>query len=103
MHRADRLKLPTTSPSCAPGFNPIGNVRQYLRQNWLSNTAFEDYEAILDAWRKLVASHVVAIVLDRAVTAPFLLHVPVMITLPGKAQGGVDASSAPTAIPERGQ
>jgi hypothetical protein len=32
---------------------------QYLRQNWLSNTVFENYDAIIDAacaaWRKLIA------------------------------------------------
>ncbi len=31
----------------------------YLRQNWLSNTVFENYDAIIDAacaaWRKLIA------------------------------------------------
>jgi hypothetical protein len=32
------------------------NVWQYLRQNWLSNTVFENYDAIVDAaWRKLIA------------------------------------------------
>jgi hypothetical protein len=35
------------------------NVWQYLRQNWLSNTVFENYDAIIDAacaaWRKLIA------------------------------------------------
>jgi hypothetical protein len=32
---------------------------QYLRRNWLSNTVFEDYDAIVEAafaaWRKLIA------------------------------------------------
>jgi hypothetical protein len=36
--------------------NPVENVWQYLRQNWLSNTVFENYDAIVDAvceaWRK---------------------------------------------------
>jgi hypothetical protein len=39
--------------------NPVENVWQYLRQNWLSNTVFENYDAIVDAvceaWRKLIA------------------------------------------------
>ena len=41
----------TTSPrySRAPELNPVGNVRRSLRQNWLSNTAFENYDAIIDA------------------------------------------------------
>jgi transposase len=52
-HHAD---LP---PSRAPELNPVENVWQYLRQNWLSNTVFENYDAIVDAacaaWRKLIA------------------------------------------------
>jgi hypothetical protein len=36
--------------------NPVENVWQYLRQNWLSNTVFENYDAIVDAacaaWRR---------------------------------------------------
>jgi transposase len=46
-------------PSRAPELNPVENVWQYLRQNWLSNRVFDSYEAILDAacqaWRKLVS------------------------------------------------
>ena len=42
-----------------PELNPVENVWQYLRQNWLSNTVFENYDAIVDAacdaWRKLIA------------------------------------------------
>ena len=38
-----------------PELNPVENVWQYLRQNWLSNTVFENYDAIIDAacaaWR----------------------------------------------------
>ena len=44
--------------SCAE-LNPVENVWQYLRQNWLSNTVFENYDAIVDAackaWRNLIA------------------------------------------------
>jgi hypothetical protein len=46
-------------PSRAPELNPVENVWQYLRQNWLSNRVFDTYEAIVDAacdaWRKLLA------------------------------------------------
>jgi hypothetical protein len=46
-------------PSRAPELNPVENVWQYLRQNWLSNRVFDTYEAIIDAacdaWRKLLA------------------------------------------------
>jgi transposase len=49
----------TFLPSRAPELNPVENVWQYLRQNWLSNRVFDTYEAIIDAaceaWRKLVA------------------------------------------------
>jgi DDE superfamily endonuclease len=46
-------------PSRAPELNPVENIWQYLRQNWLSNRVFESYEEIIkaacDAWRKLIA------------------------------------------------
>ncbi len=39
--------------------NPVENVWQYLRQNWLSSRVFDTYEQIIDAvrdaWRKLLA------------------------------------------------
>lgn len=45
-------------PSRAPELNPVENVWQYLRQNWLSNRVFDTYEAILEAaceaWNKLM-------------------------------------------------
>ena len=43
----------------APRAQPGRNVWQYLRQNWISNTVFENYDAIVDAacdaWRRLIA------------------------------------------------
>ena len=46
-------------PSRAPELNPVENVWQYLRQNWLSNRVFDAYDAILDAaceaWNKFMA------------------------------------------------
>ena len=46
-------------PSRAPELNPVENVWQYLRANWLSNRVFDTYEDIIDAacdaWRKLIA------------------------------------------------
>ena len=46
-------------PSRAPELNPVENIWQYLRQNWLSNRVFETYETIIeaacDAWRTLLA------------------------------------------------
>jgi transposase len=50
---------PIFLPSRAPELNPVENVSQYLRQKWLSNTVFGNYDAIVDAacpaWRKLIA------------------------------------------------
>ncbi len=36
-------------PSRAPELNPVENVWQYLRSNWLSNRVFETYDAIIEA------------------------------------------------------
>src|SRR6202142_290773 len=63
-HTTGKLDVPDNItpiflPSRAPELNPVENVWQYLRQNWLSNTVFENYDAIVDAacdaWRKLTA------------------------------------------------
>ena len=63
-HTTGKLDVPANItpiflPSRAPDLNPVENVWQYLRQNWLSNTVFESYDAIVDpacnAWRKLTA------------------------------------------------
>ena len=47
------LKLPPYSPE----LNPVENVWQFLRGNWLSNRVFETHtdivDAACDAWRKL--------------------------------------------------
>ena len=48
---------PIFLPSRAPELNPVENVWQYLRSNWVSNRVFENYDAIIDAaceaWMKL--------------------------------------------------
>jgi hypothetical protein len=48
---------PILLPSRAPELNPVENIWQYMRANWLSNRVFETYDAIIDAawkaWRKL--------------------------------------------------
>jgi transposase len=63
-HTTDRLKVPANItpiflPSRAPELNPVENVWQYLRANWLSNRVFDSYEAIVEAaceaWQKLLA------------------------------------------------
>jgi len=62
-HRAGDLKVPKNLtiillPSRSPELNPVENIWQYLRANWLSNRVFESYEAILDAgcdaWNQLI-------------------------------------------------
>ena len=64
-HTTPELTMPANMtpiwlPSRAPELNPVENVWQYLRQNWLSNTVFETYDAIIDAacdaWNKLAAT-----------------------------------------------
>ncbi len=49
------LHLPPTSPE----LNPTENIWQYLRQSYLSNRIFRDYDAIVEAsssaWNKLTA------------------------------------------------
>jgi hypothetical protein len=39
------------------GLNPVENISQFMRENWLSNRVFKSYEDIVDhccqAWRKL--------------------------------------------------
>lgn len=45
-------------PSRSPELNPVENIWQYMRANWLSNQVFETYKDIIDAacsaWLKLV-------------------------------------------------
>ena len=53
-HSTDKLKVPKNLtiillPSRSPELNPVENIWQYIRQNWLSNRVFEDYDAIVDA------------------------------------------------------
>ena len=62
-HTSRRLAVPKNItlvflPSRAPELNPVENVWQYLRQNWLSNRVLDTYDTILeaarDAWRNLL-------------------------------------------------
>ena len=63
-HTTAALACPTTStliflPSRSPELNPVENIWQYLRANWLSNRVFDTYDDIIDAacdaWQRLVA------------------------------------------------
>jgi transposase len=62
-HLSKRLAVPKNitlvalPPKC-PELNPVENVWQFLRDNWLSNRVFTSYEDLLDhccdAWNRLV-------------------------------------------------
>ena len=62
-HLSHRLIVPANitivplPPKC-PELNPVENIWQYVRENWLSNRVFLSYTNILDhcchAWNKLV-------------------------------------------------
>lgn len=62
-HTTGKLTIPKNMtliflPSRSPELNPVENVWQYLRQNWLSNRVFDNYDAIIDAacqaWNNLI-------------------------------------------------
>ncbi len=64
LHTTGKLDMPGNMtiillPSRSPELNPVENIWQYMRQNWLSNRVFETNEDILDAgceaWNKLIA------------------------------------------------
>ena len=62
-HSSPRLQVPDNIvllplPPYSPELNPMENVWEFLRGNWLSHRVWETYEAILDAcqnaWNKLM-------------------------------------------------
>ena len=62
-HVSRKLQVPANItllplPARAPELNPVENIWQYLRGNWLSNRIFTSYTDILDhccaAWNKLI-------------------------------------------------
>jgi transposase len=63
-HTTSMLDMPANItpiflPSKSPELNPVENIWQYMRANWLSNRVFETYDAIIEAaceaWNKLIA------------------------------------------------
>jgi hypothetical protein len=63
-HTTPRLNVPSNIsllplPPASPELNPSENVWQYLRQTYLSNRLFSDYETVVEAsssaWNKLAA------------------------------------------------
>ena len=61
-HLSGRLAVPPNItlialPAKCPELNPVENIWQFMRDNWLSNRIFQSYDDILDhcchAWNKL--------------------------------------------------
>jgi transposase len=53
-HGANALVIPDnlsllTLPPYSPELNPVENIWQYLRANWLAISVFDSYDAIVDA------------------------------------------------------
>ena len=62
-HLSTRLVVPSNitiiaMPPKSPELNPVENIWQYIRDNWLSNRVFSSYENLVDhcsyAWNRLV-------------------------------------------------
>ena len=62
-HLSARLVIPTNitilpMPPKSPELNPVENIWQFMRDNWLSNRVFKSYDDLVDhcceAWNKLV-------------------------------------------------
>ncbi len=62
-HTSKKLSIPGNItlmplPPRAPELNPVENIWQFMRDNWLSNRVFTSYENIVDlcceAWNNLV-------------------------------------------------
>ena len=61
-HTSAKLKVPENIsivplPPKSPELNPVENIWQFMRDNWLSNRVFKSYEEIVDiccdAWNRL--------------------------------------------------
>ena len=57
-------------PPYSPELNPVENVWQYLRANWLAISVFDDYDAIVEAccraWNRFAEDpHIVASITSR--------------------------------------
>ena len=83
-HVSSKLVVPANItlvplPAKAPELNPVENIWQYLRENWISNRVFTSYTDILDhcceAWNKLTDQ-----ALAHHVHRPARLGSPVLIS-----------------------
>ena len=56
--RANWSAVAAPMPPKAPELNPVENLWQFIRDNWLSNRIFQSYDDILDhacaAWNRIV-------------------------------------------------
>ncbi len=64
-HTTKKLNIPENItlmplPPRAPELNPVENIWQFMRDNWLSNRVFKSYDDIVDhccfAWNRLIRS-----------------------------------------------
>ena len=62
-HMSNRLNVPANItlmplPAKCPELNPVENVWQFMRDNWLSNRVFSSYDNLVDhcchAWNSLI-------------------------------------------------
>ena len=62
-HTSSKLVVPDNItllplPPRSPELNPVENVWQFIRENWLSNRVFKSYDDIValccEAWNKLI-------------------------------------------------
>ena len=62
-HTSPKLKVPHNItllplPPRSPELNPVENIWQFMRDNWLSNRVFKSYDDIVahccEAWNKLI-------------------------------------------------
>ena len=62
-HMSPKLEIPANItlmplPPRSPELNPVENIWQYIRDNWLSNRVFKSYDDIValccEAWKKLI-------------------------------------------------
>ena len=62
-HTTDKLVIPPNItllplPPRSPELNPVENIWQFMRDNWLSNRIFKSYDDIValccEAWNKLI-------------------------------------------------
>jgi transposase len=62
-HMSAKLAIPNNItllplPSRSPELNPVENIWQFMRDNWLSNRIFQSYDDIValccEAWNKLI-------------------------------------------------